>query len=114
MDNKGNVIKLKELLPILNIRTHWDFAYHMLNQYLYLWDFFGISECRDKVELPSPTMLQVIEDVTEVLKVSHQMQQILSAEKMPVLSGTIPSIEIFMTAFKGMVKCHPTRSQILA
>jgi len=30
-------------------------------------------------------------------QVSHTVQQIMSAESMPVLSGAVPSFEIFMT-----------------
>jgi hypothetical protein len=40
-------------------------------------------------------------------QVSHTVQQIMSAELMPVLSGAVPSFEIFMTRWEKLRTTYP-------
>jgi hypothetical protein len=40
-------------------------------------------------------------------QISHRVQQIMSAEKTPILSGAIPAFEMFMSSWEKLAKEHP-------
>ncbi|EDQ99992.1 uncharacterized protein LACBIDRAFT_334583 [Laccaria bicolor S238N-H82] len=49
----------------------------------------------------------VLQDFEIVLGVPHQVQKIMSKERTPVLSGTIPAFKMFMTAWEQLGTAHP-------
>jgi len=40
-------------------------------------------------------------------QVPHVVQQVMSGESTPILSGAIPSFEIFMTRWERIIQDHP-------
>ena len=44
-------------------------------------------------------------------QIPHHVQQIMSGESMPILSGTIPLFELFMTAWEKLIQDFPNLKQ---
>ncbi|KAH9014937.1 hypothetical protein EDB84DRAFT_1277499, partial [Lactarius hengduanensis] len=55
----------------------------------------------------SPKEWDVLQDVEYVLSKPHRVQQIMSKETTPVLSGAIPAFETFMTSWERLVENYP-------
>lgn len=49
----------------------------------------------------------VLQDFEAILNVPHQVQQTMSKEANPVLSGSIPAFEMFMTTWERLGEKHP-------
>jgi hypothetical protein len=43
----------------------------------------------------------------------HKVQQVMSGESTPILSGAIPSFEIFMSSWEQLAENHPNLQPIL-
>ncbi|KIM83096.1 hypothetical protein PILCRDRAFT_69854, partial [Piloderma croceum F 1598] len=48
----------------------------------------------------------VLEDFEVILEIPHTVQQIMSNESTPILAGTIPSFELFMTSWERLTEMH--------
>ena len=44
-------------------------------------------------------------------QIPHKVQMVMSGEKTPILSGSIPAFEMFMSAWELLVAKHPRLSQ---
>ncbi|OJA15569.1 hypothetical protein AZE42_12604, partial [Rhizopogon vesiculosus] len=56
----------------------------------------------------------VLQDFEMVLGVPHMVQQMMSAESTPVLSGVIPSFKMFMSHWEKLSQEHPLLTNIIA
>ncbi|KAF8477625.1 hypothetical protein DFH94DRAFT_634370, partial [Russula ochroleuca] len=105
-------IKVKPLQLLQDVSTRWDLVYFMINR---------LRELQPAVDhfltLPNHSDLakfritlqewKVMEDFEMILSVLHRVQQIMSEEGMPILSGTIPAFKMFMTKWEQLSDKHP-------
>lgn len=46
-------------------------------------------------------------------QVPHAVQQVMSAERTPILSGAIPAFELFMSRWEKLMEEHPHLEQLI-
>ncbi|KAN0120540.1 Ribonuclease H-like domain containing protein [Russula decolorans] len=103
----NEVIELPDLELLRDVKTRWDSVYCMIERLLVLRpaiDFFSM-----KVHgLTEYKLTDLDWELLDALyAVPHMVQQIMSAESMPVLSGAVPSFEIFMTRWEKLRSKFP-------
>lgn len=76
------------------------------NEWAVLADFQVILEVRTSQNYPWRRTLTDI-----VHQVPHHVQQVMSGEATPILSGAIPSFEMFMTKWEVLAEKHPRLEQ---
>ncbi|KAH9013041.1 hypothetical protein EDB84DRAFT_1253278, partial [Lactarius hengduanensis] len=104
-------VQVQPLQLLRDVRTRWDLVYCMLN-----W----LREMRPAIDyfldLPngdlrkyiiSPQEWQAMQDLELILSMPHQVQQIMSGENTPILSGAVPAFEMFMSAWESICENHP-------
>jgi hypothetical protein len=65
--------------------------------------FLALPNHRDLAKYRiTPKEWDVMEDFEAILSVPHQVQQTMSGEGMPILSGAIPAFEMFMTKWEKL------------
>ncbi|KAH9033149.1 hypothetical protein EDB84DRAFT_1270345 [Lactarius hengduanensis] len=110
---RGVVVQVKQMELLCEVSTRWDSVYSMLNRLRVLRlavDYF-LTFPTGNVDLSkyriSPKEWDVLQDVEYVLSKPHRVQQIMSKETTPVLSGAIPAFETFMTLWERLVENYP-------
>ncbi|OBZ73092.1 Zinc finger BED domain-containing protein 4 [Grifola frondosa] len=87
------VVQLRHLQLLRDIKMRWDSA---IDHYIFTYKL-------DSIKL-TPKEWEVLQNIEFVLSVPHTVQQVMSGERTPILSGTIPSFEMFMTRWEKLGK----------
>ncbi|KAN0118276.1 Ribonuclease H-like domain containing protein [Russula decolorans] len=107
----NEVIELPDLELLRDVKTRWDSVYCMIERLLVLRpaiDFFFSMKVHGLTEYKLTDLdWELLDALYAVLAVPHMVQQIMSAESMPVLSGAVPSFEIFMTRWEKLRSKFP-------
>ncbi|KAN0114259.1 Ribonuclease H-like domain containing protein [Russula decolorans] len=109
--HNNEVIELPDLELLRDVKTQWDSVYCMIERLLVLRpaiDFFFSMKVHGLTEYKLTDLdWELLDALYAVLAVPHMVQQIMSAESMPVLSGAVPSFEIFMTRWEKLRSKFP-------
>ncbi|KAF8224401.1 hypothetical protein L208DRAFT_1311721, partial [Tricholoma matsutake] len=108
--------QVKQLQLVHDMKVRWDSLYFMINQFCKLHPaieyFLSLPVNRELAKLRLTDMeWTVLQDFEMVLGVPHQVQQIMSTERTPMLLGAIPAFEMFMTAWELLGENHPRLAQ---
>ncbi|KAH9034158.1 hypothetical protein EDB84DRAFT_1269970, partial [Lactarius hengduanensis] len=106
---------------LCDVCTRWDSVYRMLNRLRDMRPavdyFLDLPNQDPKNDLRkykiSPREWQEMQDLEIILEMPHKVQQVMSDESTPILSGAIPSFEIFMSSWEQLAENHPHLQPIL-
>ncbi|KIK07883.1 hypothetical protein K443DRAFT_35466, partial [Laccaria amethystina LaAM-08-1] len=108
-------IQVKQAQLVRDMKVRWDSLYFMINRFRKLRPaveyFLSLPVNRELAKLRLTDMeWAVLQDFEIVLGIPHQVLKIMSRERTPVLSGAIPTFEMFMTAWEQLGRDHPRLS----
>lgn len=112
------VVRLDRLQLLRDVRTRWDSIYKMLNRLRELRPavdyFLALPNNHDLAKYKiSPQEWQAMQDVEVILSIPHKVQQVMSGESNPILSGAIPAFETFMSAWEKFSQGNPHLQHIV-
>ncbi|KIM74933.1 hypothetical protein PILCRDRAFT_35169, partial [Piloderma croceum F 1598] len=102
-------LPLQQLLH--NMIMRWDTMFYMVRRLCEMCpavdNFLALPLNRDLAKHQLTAIeWSVLSDVQVVLEIPHQVQQVMSSDSNPVLAGTIPAFEKFMTAWERLAEKH--------
>ncbi|QRV97805.1 hAT family dimerization protein [Ceratobasidium sp. AG-Ba] len=105
------IVAKKPLELILNCRTRWSSTRNMIKRYIYLYPAIEqyISQNRTILGQYSITLqeFKVLNDIAAVLDISHEAQELLSAEQTPTLSLAFPVYDQLICRWKEASNKYP-------
>ncbi|KAJ8579537.1 hypothetical protein M405DRAFT_712174, partial [Rhizopogon salebrosus TDB-379] len=94
-------VQLEQLQLLRDVRTRWDSVYYMLRR---------LRELRPVVDIflghPPNEELAMHKLTSMEWSVPHKVQQMMSGESTPILSGVIPLFELFMSSWEKLARDH--------
>jgi hypothetical protein len=108
----GNPITVPLLQLLRDVKTRWDSIYYMINRLRILRsaiDSFLSSPVNKDLQTLRLTDVEwnTLQDIEAILAVPHAAQQTMSKEATPVLSGSIPAFEMFMSSWEQLADKIP-------
>ncbi|KAJ7622680.1 ribonuclease H-like domain-containing protein [Mycena rosella] len=111
----AEVVSLAAVTVLRNVKTRWDSVFYMLRRLRYLRQpitrFFALN--RDAQTFSHPLGIEDwnrLEILELILQQPHTIQTIMSSENTPILAGTVPAFELFISAWEAM-KADPDPAQ---
>ncbi|KAG9093931.1 hypothetical protein FS749_013461 [Ceratobasidium sp. UAMH 11750] len=110
----GSVYLVPEHQLLRNEPTRWSLTYNMVTRYLEQYPAVVeyAFEVREDVQIPvlSHKQFEVLQDIVTVLRVAHNAQELLSAEKTLTLSLAFPVYEAVVEAWEQLCIAVPELS----
>jgi hypothetical protein len=109
-DGSPMTVPLLQLLR--DVKTRWDSIYYMINRLRVLRpaiNSFLASPVNKDLQTLRLTDVEwnTLQDIEAILAVPHAAQQTMSKETTPILSGSIPAFEMFMSSWEQLAEKIP-------
>jgi len=108
----GRAIMVPILQLLRDVKTRWDSIYYMINRLRIMRpaiDSFLASPVNKDLQTLRLTDVEwnTLQDIEAILAVPHAAQQTMSKESTPILSGSIPAFEMFMSSWEQLAEKIP-------
>ncbi|KAF5372361.1 hypothetical protein D9615_009320 [Tricholomella constricta] len=109
---------LKVLQLLRDCETRWSSTYLMIDRIIYLYPavqkfLLNIDQTDLSHHLFSDRQLNILRDIHQVLELPHAAQELLSAERTPTLSLSLPLYEILIEQWKLLQATIPELAQYI-
>ncbi|KIK19119.1 hypothetical protein PISMIDRAFT_74708, partial [Pisolithus microcarpus 441] len=107
----GQPVQVPETQLLCDVRTRWDSTFYMINclciLHLPIDCFLLLPAQKDITHYRMSDMdWFVLQEYEILLDIPHKVQQRMSSEKRATLNCTVPSFELFMTAWEKLCKTN--------
>ncbi|KAG8729906.1 hypothetical protein FRC10_003305 [Ceratobasidium sp. 414] len=110
----GDVYSLPVLQLLREMPTRWSSSYNMIDRYIVLYPAivdYAFRACKDaQIPVVSHKQYEVLQDILSVLRVAHNAQELLSAEKTPTLALAFPIYEAVIEHWEKLCAVIPELS----
>ncbi|KAJ6617266.1 hypothetical protein B0H10DRAFT_1797772 [Mycena sp. CBHHK59/15] len=101
-------MNLASVSVMADVKTRWDSVFYMLRRLRYLQQpivrFFALNRDANKLRHPLENKHWLRLELMElILQQPHTVQTTMSAENTPILAGSIPAFELFISSWKSML-----------